>query len=117
MSIYNYEGRISITSATFTIASGATTSQAIDLQGHGLVSLQMPSALTSIAMTFQGSHDNSNFFDLHNTDGTKLTVTVGTSRIILFYPTDFIGIPYLKLVAGSTEGGTRSILAVLRSFQ
>jgi formylmethanofuran:tetrahydromethanopterin formyltransferase len=112
-----FNGSIGTQTQTVTIANGATTSDAINMNGFDLVSLVLPAALTSTAMSFQASIDGTNFFTLYNTGGAALTVTVGASRIVLFVPGDLGAFPFLKLVAGSTEAGTRSITAISRSFK
>jgi hypothetical protein len=101
---------------TVTIASGATTSGAVDLLGMVLVGIIMPSAFTGTSITFQASPDNSTFTAVYNSAGTQLTATVSTSRTILFSPGDFVGVRNLKLVSGSTEGGSRIITLILRKL-
>jgi hypothetical protein len=112
-----FNGVIGFQTQTVTISSGQTTSDAVNLNGFGMVGLILPSALTSTSMTFTGSQDNSTFTALYNTAGVQLAITLAASRIILFVPGDFVGINYLKLVAGSAEGSDRLIQVISRSFQ
>ena len=69
-----------------TIANGAALSGAVDLgsviPGNEIVGLVMPIAWTAAAMTFQGSADGTNFYDLYNDAGTELNFTVGASQAI-----------------------------------
>lgn len=112
-----FEGRIGFQTFTATILSGATSSDAVQLNGYGMVGIILPATLTSTAMTFTGSQDGSTYTALYNTSGTQLSITVAASRIVLFVPGDFVGINYLKLVAGSAEGADRTISVISRSFQ
>ncbi len=112
-----YQGRISFQTQSVTIANGATSSDAVNLNGFGMVALITPAALTSTAVTFTGSQDGVNFVPIYNTSGTQLSITVSTSRYIEFVPGDFVGLNYLKLVGGTAEGGDRVIQVVSRSFQ
>jgi hypothetical protein len=98
------------------IASSATTSDAINLAGMNLVGLVMPAAFTGTTVTFQASVDGTNYFDVYNTAGTQLSVTVGTSQYICLWPSDLASIKNLKLVSGATEAAARSITLVMRSL-
>lgn len=102
--------------ATLTIASGQTTSDAVNLAsiGHALVGLVTPATLTGTAFTFSVSQDGTTYNTLYDKNGSSYSVTVAASRYILLPPADFAGIGYLKIVSGSTEGGTRSIVVVTR---
>jgi hypothetical protein len=104
--------RIDDTAAT--IAISTTTSGAIDMGGMNLVGLIMPAAMTGTSMTFQGSVDGTNYFDLYDSSGTQLSITIAASRFILLVPADFAAVRYLKLVSGSSEAAERSINLVHR---
>lgn len=98
---------------TATIANGQTTSGAVDMGSKRLFAIVFPAALTSTAMTFQASHDGSTYNAVYYDDGTQVSFTVAASRyIVIQAPARWIGIRYLKLVAGSAEGGARSITLV-----
>ncbi len=99
-----------------TIANGATTSGVIDLDGLGLVGMIMPAAFTGTTVTFQISDDNVTFYDLYNTNNTALSATVTQGRAYLFVPGDFVGVRFLKVKSGSTEGGARVIKLVTRAL-
>jgi len=111
-----FNGAVGFQTSTQTISSGQTTSDIVTLNGFGMVGIILPAALTSTSMTFTGSQDGTNFSALYNTSGTQLNITVAASRIILFSPGDFVGVNYLKLVAGSAEGADRTIQVISRSF-
>lgn len=103
--------------ASVTIASGGTVSSALNLttSGHCVVGLITPGTLTGTSFTFQASADGSTYNALYDKNGSQYSVTVSTSRYIYLPPADFAGIPYLKIVSGSTEsGGDRVITIVTR---
>lgn len=116
MSTY-FEGRIGFQTYTATITGSTTTSDAIQLNGFGIVGIMLPAALTSTVMTLTGSQDDVTYTALYNTSGTQLSFTVAASRIVLFTPGDLIGLRYIKLVAGTSEGADRSIQVISRTFQ
>jgi hypothetical protein len=98
---------------TATIASGQTVGSAVDLGTKRLFAIVTPAALTSTAMTFQASHDGTTYNAVYDDAGTQLSYTVAASRYIaITSPAKWIGVRYLKLVGGSAEGGTRSIVLV-----
>lgn len=111
-----FNGNTQFQTTTLTVENGQTTSDALNCNGQGMIGLIMPAALTSTALTFTGSQDNSTFTAFYNTQGVQLTVACAASRIILFTPGDLIGLQYIKLVMGSAEGGRRSIQAITRTF-
>ena len=111
-----FNGAVGFQTQTVTVSSGQTTSDAVNLNGFGMVGLILPAALTSTTMTFTGSQDNVTFTALYNVVATQLAITVAASRIILFSPGDFVGVNFLQLVTGSAEGSDRLIQVISRSF-
>jgi hypothetical protein len=101
---------------TATIASGASTSAAVDLNGYTLVGLVMPSAFTGTTMTFTMSPNDGTYVSITNAGGTALSATVAASKCILFTPGDFVGVRFIKLVSGSSEGAGRTITLALRKL-
>lgn len=101
---------------TITIASGQTTSSALDLQAQGVCGFLMPAAFTGTTITFSGSADDVTYGDLYNTSDTQFSVTVAASRYFCVNPGDFLGVRYLKFVSGSAEGGERTINVMTRSL-
>lgn len=99
---------------TVTILSGATVSNSIDLGEMAVVGMQN-ATLTSTAMTFQASSDNSTFVVVKNTAGSSYSVTVASDTYTVIPPADLAGIRWLKVVAGSAEGADRVIKLVVRS--
>jgi len=115
MSIF-FNGNTQFATTTVTVSSGQTTSNAVNCQGLGIVGVIMPAALTSTTFSFTGSQDDTTYSAFYNASGTQLSVTCAASRIILFTPGDLIGLQYIKLVMGSSEGSDRLIQVITRTF-
>lgn len=96
----------------FNIASGGTLSQGINLQNKTLVGLVMPSALTSTTITLMTTDSEGGTFVDAYKDGSLLSYAVGTSRYIVINPADTVGMQFLRLKCGSSEGDARVIKAV-----
>lgn len=87
-----------------TITAGASLSGAADLIGFILAGIQMPTAWTAAAMTFQASLDGATFQNVYNTDGTEFTIAsanLSASRYYALDPRDFSGVRFLKIRSGS----------------
>lgn len=103
--------------AAVTIASGQTVSAAISCNGLALVGLQLPTALTGTAFTFQGSLDGLTFQSIHSlTTSTALSYTVSASIYAAIDPTPFNGLVAFKIVSGTAEAAARSFTAALKGF-
>ncbi len=98
-----------------TVLISTTTSSVLDLRGKVLVGLTMPSAITSTAITFQGSNDNVTFKQMTSATGTTLSCTVAANKHVCFVSNDFASVRYLKLIMGTTEVAARTIIAVMRA--
>jgi hypothetical protein len=75
----------------------------------------MPAAWTAANLTFQVSHDGTNFFNLYDKDGTEYTVTADASRAIILPLSDWVGIEHLKIRSGTAaaavnQGAERTIV-------
>jgi hypothetical protein len=91
------------------IANGQTASGAISTGGMGLVGIYIPAAFTGTTITFQGSTAVAGtFVPVYNSSG-QVSYTVSTSRYIAINPADIVGIPFLKIVSGSSEGAARTL--------
>lgn len=104
---------------TVTIANGASLSGAAGLgRGVSLVGIVMPAAWTAAALTFQGSADSTNFFDLYDA-GTELNIGAGASRYIQVDPAKTDSLMALKVRSGTSgtpvnQGADRTITLVVR---
>ncbi len=95
---------------TATIANGQQLSDAVDLQGSRLMAVLLPASLTGTALTFEVSHDGTNFAPLYKTDGDAVSYTVATSRYVLVEYEHFAAFRFVKVKSGSAEGGARSVV-------
>lgn len=106
----NYTGFQGILKPTLstTIPINTTTSVAINLAGFSLVGIVTPSALTGTAFTFLASLDGVAYVPLVNSSGA-VSYTVAVSQYLSVNPQDFYGVPFIKIVSGTTETAARTI--------
>lgn len=86
------------------IPSGSNISDSfVDLGAGRLVGLATPSTFEPTTLSFVVSHDGTTSTALRDSTGLEVTVTNVTinSRFVLS-PTNFLGVRYLKLQAGTT---------------
>lgn len=101
--------------STAIIPISDTVSNAVDLGEMAVVGLQVPSAITSTALTFQASSDGGTYAAVTKVDGTAYSVTVAASKYIVIPPADLAGIRFLKVIAGTTETAARTIILTVRA--
>lgn len=95
-----------------TIANGDSLSDVLNVWPISASAIIMPAAWTAASLTFQGSMDGVNFFDLFNDSGVEYEIPALVSQsIILNVPLTF---PYIKVRSGTTgtpvnQGAARSI--------
>ena len=111
---HNFPGKLSTVTAT--IAASATTSGACDCGNMNIVGIITPAALTGTALTLKASVDGTNFFDVYDSGGTQVSVTVSTSRYISLVPSDLASMDYVKVVSGSAEAAEREIILIVRAL-
>ena len=85
----------------FTIANGASLSASVQVNGERIQVVEMPSAWTAAGLSFQGSPDNSNFFDLWDETG-EFTLAVDASRRIQINSDTLSQQAYLKVRSGTS---------------
>jgi hypothetical protein len=91
------------TTATATIANGASLSGAIDLGTSRLLAIQMPAAWTAAALTFEASYDGVTYAPVYDSAGTEISWTVGAARIALnAAAAEWLGVRYLKVRSGTS---------------
>lgn len=105
-----------------TIANGAALSGAVNLTGHLLVGVIMPSAWSAANLTFQVSRDGVIYNDVYDSAGNEKTVNAAASRHVMVDPITMAGAEYLKVRSGTTgapvnQGGDRALVLVLRPAQ
>lgn len=104
--IYNYQ--------TVTIASGQTDSDAIDLQGHTVVGIRMPSAFTGATITLLEAKATGDTFSPINPSGAGATYPVTVSQTIGIPAPNAACANQLKIRSSSSEGANRSIVVISR---
>lgn len=92
------------------IASGATTSQPIDLTGNTLCGLKMPAAFTGTALTFSFCEKIDGTYVTLYKDGADLSVSVAASKGVVLDPVDFACFNFVKIISNASEGAARSIM-------
>jgi hypothetical protein len=84
------------------IANGEAVSEAANLRGGLLSTIEMPAAWTAANLTFQTCGDGSNFFDLYDELGTEVTAVADASRRIRLEPSQFAAVAQIKVRSGTT---------------
>ncbi len=97
-----------------TIAVGESLSDAVDIQGYDVVSLQQAASCEGTAFSFQGSVDGITFADLYDNGGVEISVTksatiaqcfqLGLGTASSLFP--FQGLQKIKVRTGLTAGAT-----------
>lgn len=95
---------------TATIPNAGTTSDAKTVPtGKTLVGMEMPSAMTGTAITFQASVDGgTTWVDVYN-GSSAYSITLAVSKYHALDPAVFYGLGLIRLVSGSTEAAERLI--------
>ncbi len=113
---------LELAKADVVIANGASASAALDLGGLHLAAIAMPAVWTAAALSLQTSFDGVTWFDVFNSDGTELLLTVLASQYILLDFTKTIALGQMvRLRSGTSaapvvQGGARTLSVVSRSF-
>lgn len=105
------------TDDTVTAPTTGPYSSVLDLGDRALVGIQLPSALDSVAITFQASYTNEGnvFRDVTKVDGSAYSVTVAPSKYVVIPPSDLVGMRRMRLVMGTVESATRQIILISRA--
>ena len=110
----------SLSSFPAIIYSGTALTGSIDTKDQPVMAIRIPASWTTANLTFQGSQDATNFFDVYNIYGDEYTVVVGgASRYIVLSPLEFQWARYIKIRSGTTgtpvnQGADRSLLIITR---
>jgi hypothetical protein len=99
-----------------TIAASGTTSDAVNLSGLQLVAIETPSALTGTALTFTASVSLGGTYDAVREVGgaAAYSLTMAANQWIPVSVNVFAGVPFLKIVSGSTEAAARTFNLICR---
>ena len=66
----------------FTIASGASLSDAVDLAGFSYFALEMPAEWTAANLTLQAMGPSGTYRDVYDDGGNEVTITAAANRVI-----------------------------------
>jgi len=104
MSNINQGEYYKIEKETATIASSASLSDAVEMDGDSLIAIVMPAAWTAADITFQVSYDNGTTFQvLIDQDGNEVTATSPTaSKTTTLKPANFPRIDQIKIQSGTS---------------
>lgn len=103
--------------ASASIANGAQNSSVISTGGLALTGIFLPAAFTGTALTFLAAPVvGGTYVPVCKSDGSPLSYTVAQGTYVVIDPRDFQGIPFLKIVSGTVEGGARSLTCTLKGF-
>jgi hypothetical protein len=99
---------------TATIANGASLSDALTLNGKQIAIIEMPAAWTAAVLSFQGSNDGTNYFNIFDDNGNEVIVFVDASQRIRVDLGSLSQHKYIKLRSGTsvtpvTQGAERII--------
>lgn len=106
------------TALTGTITSGASLSDAVSLASRNIWSVLMPAAWTAADITFQGSIDGSNFFNLYD-GGTEYQLAADANRMVSITKAQlFIGLTHIKVRSGTAgtpvnQGADRTLSVLI----
>lgn len=101
------------TLTSVTIASGATTSNAIEQRAMNgiLVTVCLPAAMTNTKFHFQGSPNGTDWFDIYlakaNGNPAKYEINFVANAALSLDPTPFYASHYVRLAVALAEGADR----------
>ena len=98
--------------ASVTIASGATESDELVLDGYAMGMVHLPSTFDGTSLTFMVSPTfGGTYVALEDSSGASISLTVEASKAYAL-PEALFGAPYCKLVAGSSQTTTDTVIPV-----
>lgn len=92
-----------VTSITATILSGASVSNDLDLGNARLGRIAMPAAWTAADITLQTSHNNLNWNNLFDKDGSEYRIIAASGRSMLIPLVDMLSVRYLRIRSGTSS--------------
>jgi hypothetical protein len=105
MTLGKYEakpvGSQAVETTTVVIAISASLSGAVDLGGRKLVGIIMPDAWTAADLTFQGSVDGTNFFNVYD-GSTERKIAVAANYYSALSIGDWVGFRWIKIGSGTS---------------
>ena len=101
---------------TATIASGASTTGVIDLQGNRLVGVLFPAAMTGTALTVKVDSDGTLSMVALAQAGEDVTITATVDRVEWADPSIFGGFNTIELVSDDTEAAERELVLIVDRY-
>jgi hypothetical protein len=104
---------------TVTIEVGNTESDSINLGGASIVGIFPDTNIKGTSVKFKASADNATFVDYIKNDSaappvvSDVEATVTANKWLGLNATDFAGIQYVKLVSGTTQAGSDSVITLV----
>lgn len=98
------------------VPNGGTESNLVELNGHALIGVATPGALTSTTGELQTSIASGSFLPVYDREDTKYTLALGTNRYIALPPGDIAGLHNVRLKVGSAEGADRTFKLLVRKL-
>lgn len=104
---------------TVTIEVGNTESDAVNVSGTTIVGIIMDANITGTSIKFKASTDNITFLDYKANDDTpaikdvEVVVAATTAQWYGLNATDFAGLQYIKLVAGTAQSGSDTTVTLV----
>ena len=89
---------------------GGTTSAAIDLGGSAIIAVMPDADWAGTTLAFQASMDGTTYVAVQDDAGDALSYTVAASKYTIIPPSKGIGMDLIKIVSGSSETATITIL-------
>lgn len=97
-----------------TIASGQTTSDAFALGNGVLAGIDIPAEFDGSQITFTASATlTGTYKTLVDKDGNPITIACTASTYVLVDPSDFIGARFIKVVAGTAQSTSDTVLNLI----
>jgi hypothetical protein len=92
------------------IESGSDTSPAFAYGGGFPRGLVMPSAFDGATISFLGSNErDGTFVPVYDDAGAQVSVAVAAGRYIALNKSSLMGIPWIKIMAASSQSAKRSL--------
>ena len=104
-----------VAAKTVTIANGADTSSAADLEHFTVIGIRWPASFTGATVTFLASDTGGGtYVELVDSSGTAVSVTVAAGKVTGYIP-DLAGIRFVKVKSASAEAAERSVVFICKA--
>jgi hypothetical protein len=101
---------------TATIADGASVSGEVLLEGTTITHMLIPASFEGTTVTFEVTLNGTTWYDLYNTNGVQVSITVASSQATILKPSDFVGILGFRITSGSAQTGAAVVQFVGRGL-